>query len=136
MRSPESGKPNADLPPTELYKNILNPRFELTFPSRLSSQVCSAFHPRFLGGVRKFPANFCPGRVVSAQAFLHLHETFFIACVRCAPIEFLAVVHMPKMFADPRISTQYDLSASPKLTLTRSIHYHTFARTHTGVRYD
>lgn len=37
---PESGKPNADLPPTELYKNILNPRFELTFPSRLSSQVC------------------------------------------------------------------------------------------------
>ena len=38
---PVTKKPNADLPPTELYKNILNPRYELAFPSRLSSAVCS-----------------------------------------------------------------------------------------------
>jgi len=37
---PVEKKPNSELPPTELYKNILNPRFELCFPSRLSPAVC------------------------------------------------------------------------------------------------
>ena len=37
---PETKKPDADLPPPELYKNILNPKYELPFPSRLSPQIC------------------------------------------------------------------------------------------------
>jgi len=37
---PETKKPDADLPPPELYKNILNPRYELPFPSRLTKEIC------------------------------------------------------------------------------------------------
>lgn len=37
---PETKKPDADLPPPDLYKNILNPKYELPFPSRLSSGIC------------------------------------------------------------------------------------------------
>ena len=37
---PETKKPDADLPPPELYKNILNPKYELPFPSRLTPQIC------------------------------------------------------------------------------------------------
>jgi len=37
---PQTRRPNADLPPTELYKNILNPLYELRFPSRLSQHAC------------------------------------------------------------------------------------------------
>lgn len=39
---PETKKPDADLPPPELYKNILNPRYELPFPQRLSTGICEA----------------------------------------------------------------------------------------------
>ena len=37
---PDTKKPDPDLAPTELYKNILNPRYELPFPSRLSTGIC------------------------------------------------------------------------------------------------
>ena len=37
---PETKKPDADLPPPDLYKNILNPKYELPFPSRLSPAIC------------------------------------------------------------------------------------------------
>ena len=37
---PETKKPDADLPPPELYKNILNPKYELPFPSRLTPAIC------------------------------------------------------------------------------------------------
>ena len=33
-------RPQYGLPPTELYKNILNPRYRLYLPSRLSSAIC------------------------------------------------------------------------------------------------
>ena len=33
-------RPQYGLPPTELYKNILNPRYRLYLPSRLSSPLC------------------------------------------------------------------------------------------------
>jgi cGMP-dependent protein kinase len=38
--NPQTRKPDPDLPPPELYKNILNPKYELPFPSRLSSEIC------------------------------------------------------------------------------------------------
>jgi len=37
---PQTRRPNTDLPPTELYKNILNPQYELSFPSRLTQDAC------------------------------------------------------------------------------------------------
>ena len=37
---PDTKKPDADLPPPDLYKNILNPKYELPFPSRLSPPIC------------------------------------------------------------------------------------------------
>ena len=37
---PQTRRPNQDLPPTELYKNILTPSYELSFPSRLSQDAC------------------------------------------------------------------------------------------------
>jgi protein kinase X len=36
----ETGRPDAELPPPELYRNILNPKYELPFPSRLSEPIC------------------------------------------------------------------------------------------------
>ena len=39
---PETKKPDPDLPPPMLYKNILNPKYELPFPSRLSHGMCEA----------------------------------------------------------------------------------------------
>ena len=37
---PETKKPDRDLLPVDLYKNILNPKYELQLPSRLSLPLC------------------------------------------------------------------------------------------------
>eukprot|EP00325_Prymnesiales_sp_UTEX-LB-985_P005266 CAMPEP_0174702334 /NCGR_PEP_ID=MMETSP1094-20130205/6653_1 /TAXON_ID=156173 /ORGANISM="Chrysochromulina brevifilum, Strain UTEX LB 985" /LENGTH=219 /DNA_ID=CAMNT_0015900097 /DNA_START=38 /DNA_END=694 /DNA_ORIENTATION=+ len=37
---PDTREPDYDLPPPELYKNVLNPHYMLSYPSRLSVDIC------------------------------------------------------------------------------------------------